>query len=105
MKFGKQIIKEILKMFGLELHWIRPSPPLAMPESAIQIASSLKKFEIDLVLDVGANKGQFAPELRMRISWKNRLILATYLSSRRIIAGKRWRSQVGRLSALHIGRS
>ena len=30
----------------------------------MQIVSSLRKFEIDLVLDVGANKGQFASEIR-----------------------------------------
>ena len=30
----------------------------------MQIVSSLRKFEIDLVLDVGANTGQFASEIR-----------------------------------------
>lgn len=30
----------------------------------MQVVSSLRKFEIDLVLDVGANKGQFASEIR-----------------------------------------
>ena len=51
-------------MFGLELHWIRPIPPTAAQVTAMQIVSSLRKFEIDLVLDVGANKGQFASEIR-----------------------------------------
>ena len=32
--------------------------------AAMQIVSTLQKFEIDLVLDVGANVGQFASELR-----------------------------------------
>jgi FkbM family methyltransferase len=32
--------------------------------AAMQLVSSLRKFEIDLVLDVGANKGQFASEIR-----------------------------------------
>lgn len=67
MGFLKQSVKVILKAFGLELHWIRPAPPSvpsAAQVAAMQIVTSLRKFEIDLVLDVGANKGQFASEIR-----------------------------------------
>ena len=64
MEFCKKTVRAILKKFGLELHWIRPAPPSALPEAAMQIVTSLRKFEIDLVLDVGANKGQFASEIR-----------------------------------------
>ena len=49
MKLLKQTVKTILRMVGLELH---------------QLVTSLRKFEIDLVLDVGANKGQFGSEIR-----------------------------------------
>lgn len=57
-------INNILSKVGLELHWIRPAPPSAAQADALQIVSSLRKFEIDLVLDVGANTGQFASEIR-----------------------------------------
>lgn len=66
MGFFKQIVRAVLKMFGLELHWIRPiaSLPPAAQLVAMPIVSSMRKFEIDLVLDVGANTGQFASEIR-----------------------------------------
>lgn len=51
-------------MLGLELHWIRPAPPSAAQVDALQIVSTLRKFEIDVVLDVGANTGQFTSEIR-----------------------------------------
>lgn len=51
-------------MFGLELHWIRPAPLSAAQADVQQIVYSLHKFEIDLVLDVGANTGQFTSEVR-----------------------------------------
>lgn len=61
----KQFIKAILRnVFGIEVCWARNLPPSAAQVSAMQIVSSLRKFHIDLVLDVGANKGQFASEIR-----------------------------------------
>lgn len=60
MKLIKQSIKSGLrKAFGIEVHRFSPG----MSTSA-QIISSLNKFNIDLVLDVGANEGQFATEIR-----------------------------------------
>jgi len=50
-----------LRKLGLEVH--RYVPPVPSKETQ-QIISSLQKFDIDLVLDVGANKGQFASEIR-----------------------------------------
>lgn len=56
-------LKEILKIFfikfGLEVHSFD-----ANLSTDMQLARSLKKFNIDLVLDVGANVGQFALALR-----------------------------------------
>jgi len=55
----KKIARKLLQKFGLEVHRIRPTQkkdPL--------LAASLKQFNIDLVLDVGANIGQFASFLR-----------------------------------------
>jgi FkbM family methyltransferase len=37
---------------------------LPISSSLAQVVASLRKFDIDLVLDVGANKGQFASEIR-----------------------------------------
>ena len=54
-------IKAILRnVFGLETDL----PPSAAQTATTQIVASLKKFEIDLVLDVGANAGQFASGIR-----------------------------------------
>jgi FkbM family methyltransferase len=73
MRFCKQTIKAILKILGLELRWIRLIPPTAAQVTTTQIVSSLRKFEIDLVLDVGANKGQFASEIR-QCGYEGRII-------------------------------
>ena len=65
MDFIKKSIKAILRnVFGIEVCWTRNLPPSAAQVAAMQIVASLRKFEIDLVLDVGANKGQFASEIR-----------------------------------------
>lgn len=66
----KKLIKSIFRnVFGLEVFWARNLPPYAVQEEIVDkaltgLVSSLRKFEIDLVLDVGANKGQFASEIR-----------------------------------------
>jgi len=60
MSSVKQTIKTILRSrLGLEVHRFRPNS-----EPAAQIVSSLKRFDIDLVFDVGANRGQFAQKIR-----------------------------------------
>lgn len=55
----KKIIKKIFLRIGIEIHGYNPN---SSPEA--QLVASLKKFEIDLVLDVGANRGQFASGIR-----------------------------------------
>src|ERR1017187_3332002 len=62
-------IKELFKSFlrnalGVDVRWVRNIPPTGIQLTSLQIASSLREFNIDLVLDVGANTGQFASELR-----------------------------------------
>lgn len=54
-----KIIKKILNKVNLDCYRLTPSS-----NSAFQLALILKKFNVDLVLDVGANEGQFALELR-----------------------------------------
>lgn len=60
MKLAKKMIKSVLRnAFGIEVHRFTPDR-----SRTAQIASSLKEFSIDLVLDVGANEGQFASAVR-----------------------------------------
>jgi FkbM family methyltransferase len=59
LKSVKQSIKQILHAAGIEAHWFHPgTSPLARRMAA------LRAFDIDLVIDIGANEGQFAKELR-----------------------------------------
>jgi FkbM family methyltransferase len=65
MSLVKQLIKSTFRnVFGLEVLLTRNLPLAPVQVAAIQLVSSLRKFEIDLVLDVGANKGRFASEIR-----------------------------------------
>jgi FkbM family methyltransferase len=58
-------MKSVLRnVFGLEISWAKNSSPSAVQAAAIQLVSVLRMFEIDLVLDVGANIGQFGSEIR-----------------------------------------
>lgn len=60
MALGREVIRGILRnVLGLE---VRRLKSISTPEA--QMAASLRKFDIDLVLDVGANTGQFASDLR-----------------------------------------
>lgn len=52
-------IKKFLRKFGLEVGRYNPST-----SNTAQLIASLHHFNIDLVLDVGANEGQFSIELR-----------------------------------------
>lgn len=56
----KAAIRTAFRKLGMDIH--RYVPPLPPPPSPI--SHSLRKFKIDLVLDVGANQGQFASEIR-----------------------------------------
>jgi len=55
----KKFIKKIIRNLGYEVHRYIPGS-----SSSAQIISSFRKFDIDLVLDIGANTGQFGSELR-----------------------------------------
>ena len=55
----KTAIKTFFRKLGLEVR--RYVPPTSPTEGLV---ASLRKFDIDLVLDVGANKGQFATDIR-----------------------------------------
>lgn len=57
------MIKKIAKKIAFKLGYdVRSYIPEA--SASAQLLACLRRFEIDLVLDVGANKGQFASEVR-----------------------------------------
>ena len=61
----KQSTKAILRtVLGLEVFRSRDLPPSAVQVITMHLGFSLQQFGIDLVLDVGANTGQFACEIR-----------------------------------------
>ena len=56
----KDLIKKTFRRLGFDLHRIAPGS-----NQSLQLVKALNRFDIDLVLDVGANIGQFATELRV----------------------------------------
>jgi FkbM family methyltransferase len=59
LNFPKQRIKRALNAMGIEAHRFHPdSSPLA------RFMAAMRAYEIDLVIDIGANEGQFAMDLR-----------------------------------------
>jgi len=68
MEFGREGVRNILRnAFGLEVRRLKNVSPAA------QLVVSLNKFDIDLVLDVGANRGQFASEIR-QYGYKGKIV-------------------------------
>lgn len=59
LNLAKLRIKQALNAMGIEVHHFHPgTSPLA------QLIAALRAFKIDLVIDIGANDGQFSTELR-----------------------------------------
>lgn len=59
LRSAKQRIKQALNAMGIEAHRFQPeTSPLA------RLMAALRTFDIDLVIDIGANDGQFSKELR-----------------------------------------
>jgi FkbM family methyltransferase len=57
--FFERKVSQSINAFGFDLRRISPST-----SPALQLLRSTDRFEVDLVLDIGANVGQFASELR-----------------------------------------
>jgi FkbM family methyltransferase len=55
----KQSIKQVLRAAGIEAHRFHPDT-----SQLARLIVALRHFNIDLVIDIGANEGQFAKELR-----------------------------------------
>ena len=60
MSAAKQGIKQLLNAAGIEAHRFHPDT-----SSLARLMAGLRAFDIDLVIDIGANEGQFAKELRV----------------------------------------
>lgn len=70
----KSTMKSILRnVFGLEIFRSKYLTPYATQQEVINIVASMHKFGIDLVLDVGANTGQFASDIR-RFGFEGRIV-------------------------------
>ena len=76
MRVIKKFLKHVLSLIGLEVHrYIKTHPtvePVPSPQ-ALQLMTSLQQFKIDLILDVGANSGQFVEDIR-RAGYKGRIV-------------------------------
>lgn len=59
MNHTKKIIKSIIHSVGFDFHRLNPNS-----NPSFQLLKALNRFDVDLVLDVGANIGQFSSELR-----------------------------------------
>lgn len=64
----KNLIKKIFFRFKLDLKRLNVES-----NASYQICKSLKYFDVDLILDIGANTGQFASEL-FSVGYKGRII-------------------------------
>lgn len=71
----KKFIKALIHAAGFDLHRFTPAS-----NPTFQLLKALSHFEIDLVLDVGANVGQFASELRS-IGYKDIIVSFEPLSA------------------------
>lgn len=75
MDYFKTNIKRLINLAGFDLHRLTPSS-----NPAFQLLKALNRFEIDLVMDVGANAGQFALRLRS-VGYKGNLVSFEPLSA------------------------
>jgi FkbM family methyltransferase len=75
MNGAKRLVRSLFLRAGLDIHRLTPaSDPYA------QIRAAIDAHAVDLVLDVGANTGQFALALR-RIGYKGRIVSFEPLSA------------------------
>lgn len=59
MSLPKDVIRSLIHAAGWDLHRLSPGS-----NAAFQLLTALNRFEVDLILDVGANVGQFGKGLR-----------------------------------------
>lgn len=91
------IIKRLIHSVGYDLHRLNVD---ARPE--YQLFQSLKKFEIDLMLDIGANQGQFASEIRS-VGYKGQVVSFEPLSDAHK-KSRKWRDEISFGQFIHVVR-
>jgi len=57
----KKLIKKIFNKFGFEIHRLQPQS-----DSGVQVIAAMKKVDINVLFDIGANTGQFSSEIRRK---------------------------------------
>ena len=81
----KRLVKSVIHSVGFDIHYLNPAS-----NPSFQLLKALERFKIDLVLDVGANVGQFSSELRS-VGYRVALsVLSRFLPH--IMHCRRWRS-------------
>ena len=71
----KEIIKKFFHSLGLDIRRLSPSS-----NHILQLLKSCESFDIDMIFDIGANKGQFASELRS-MGFKGKIVSFEPLAS------------------------
>jgi FkbM family methyltransferase len=75
VSYSKKFIRSLINAAGFDLHRLTPAS-----NPCYRLCRALSRFEVDLVLDVGANIGQFSSELRS-VGYKGRIVSFEPLSS------------------------
>jgi FkbM family methyltransferase len=57
----KKLIKKLFNKFGLEIHRYHRDD-----DFSVQLITAMRKVNIDIIFDIGANTGQFSSELRSK---------------------------------------
>jgi FkbM family methyltransferase len=90
MYYLKESIKKLINAAGYDLKRLTPDS-----NPAYQLLKGLERFKVDLVLDIGANTGQFASELRT-VGYQGKIVsfeplsVASELLSRRASQDAGW---------------
>lgn len=57
----KKLLKKLFNRFGIEIHRLQPNL-----DDGSQVIAAMKKVNINLIFDIGANVGQFSSEIRSK---------------------------------------
>ena len=57
----KKLIKKLFNKFGIEINRLQPNL-----DEGSQVVAAMRKVNIDVIFDIGANAGQFSSEIRMK---------------------------------------
>lgn len=78
----KKIIKKLFNKFGIEINRLQPNL-----DDSSQVIAAMKKVNINVIFDIGANVGQFSSEIRSK-GYTGKIISFEPLTSAREILSK-----------------